>query len=230
MGSNDVDPRLRFAVDASLAWYDAVTTLHGVRCGIEDDTWVAYDPPPPLHSAAKTVEPTARPDRGLRVLDRLGAGSIADCFGRFDLTAAGYHVLFEARWIHREPPERPSRQLPDGWSVVRTPDLLATWTTHHDTTGVLVDGLLDRSSFRVLARHLDGQLVAGFVTHLCSGVASVSNAWSDPAYALDWDAMIAAAAALHPGRALVGYERGADLVGALDAGFRDVGPHVVWRR
>jgi len=230
VGSDQVDPRLRSAVDESLAWYDALCALHGARCGIEDDTWVAYDRPPPLHSAAKTVEPTTQPDRALTALDRFGQGSIADSFGRLDLTGAGLEVLFEARWIHREPPESPSRRLPDGWSVVRTPALLASWTVLHDTTDVLIDGLLDRSGFRVLARQVDGRLVGGFVTHLCGGVVSVSNAWSDPAYPLDWSAMVVAAAALHPGRALVGYEQGDDLRGALEAGFRDVGPQVVWVR
>jgi hypothetical protein len=63
MHPRTLDPRLRVAVDASLAWYEALCALHGVRCGIEDDTWVAYDPPPPLHSVAKTIEPSAGPDR-----------------------------------------------------------------------------------------------------------------------------------------------------------------------
>jgi hypothetical protein len=78
-----ISPALRAAVDASLAWYDALCALHQMPCGIRDDGWCAYTPPPPLHSTAKTVEPTARPDRALVAI--VDAGSIADSFGSFDL-------------------------------------------------------------------------------------------------------------------------------------------------
>ena len=84
MHPRTLDPRLRVAVDASLAWYEALCALHGVRCGIEDDTWVAYDPPPPLHSVAKTIEPSAGPDRALAAVDAHGHGAVADSFGAFD--------------------------------------------------------------------------------------------------------------------------------------------------
>jgi hypothetical protein len=42
--------------------------------------------------------------------------------------------------------------------------------------------------------------------------------------------VIASAAARFPGLPLVGYERGADLAHALDAGFTTIGPLIVWQR
>lgn len=222
------DP-LRAAVDASLSWYDALCALHGVPCGIEDDLWLAYAAPPPLHSTAKSVEPTARPDRALRLLEAYEHGGIADSFGRFDLTADGFDLLFEAQWIHRPAQQAGSRGLPAGWSVVRTPAELRQWTSQHDTQQVLLPGLLDRSSFRILAKRRDDAVVAGAVLHLGSGTVDVSNTWAvDPAG--EWEDVVAAAAALFPGRALVGYESGVDLDQARDAGFVALGPQRVWVR
>lgn len=47
---------------------------------------------------------------------------------------------------------------------------------------------------------------------------------------LDWTDLVRVAAAVLPGRALVGYERGADLEGATAAGFTALGPQRIWVR
>lgn len=228
-----VEPRLRAAVDASLAWYDTLCALHGVRCRIEDDTWVAYDPPPPLHSNAKTVEPGAGPERALAALAAQQHGSVADSFGLLDLSGAGLTMLFEARWIHRPPPVA-DLALPPGWQSVRTLSELEAWTARHDTANVLLPGLLDRSGFMVLARDgssgTDDGPGGGAVTHLCGGVVDVSNVWTDGSEELHWSELVAVVGALYPGRALVGYEQGEGLVAAREAGFQDVGPQRVWVR
>lgn len=224
------DPRVRKAVDASLAWYDALCTLHGVRCGIEDDTWVAYDPPPPLHSTAKTVEPGTAPDRALAAVASSEQGGVADSFGELELRGAGLDLLFEAQWIHRPATDPLTRHLPSGWSVVRTSEALARWTARPDTSDVLLPGLLDRSSFRVLGRYADGRPVAGAVTHLCGGVVDLSNVWAEDGDEPDWPELVRVVSALHPGRDIVGWEHGEALDRARDAGFAAVGPQLVWAR
>jgi hypothetical protein len=221
------DPALRTAVDASLSWYDALCALHGVPCGIEDDVWCAYSPPPPLHSTAKTVEPGARPDRALAAI--AGDGSIADSFGAFDLTREGFRLLFEAQWIHRPASTTGSRHLPDGWTSLGTKSELHAWTSRHDTQAVLLPALLQRSAFRVIGERHDDGYGAGAVLHLCTGVVDISNVWSS-SERLDWSDLIAAANALFPGRALVGYAYGAALEDASAAGFVPLGPQRVWIR
>jgi hypothetical protein len=223
-----ISPALRAAVDASVLWYDALCALHGVPCGIEDGLWCAYAPPPPLHSNAKTVERDARPDRALAAI--VTEGSIADSFGAFDLTGEGFRLLFEAQWIHRPAPAVSSRQLPAGWSSVGTASDLRAWTSRHDTEAVLLPALLQRSAFRVIGKRRDDDgYVAGAVLHLGAGVVDISNVWSAPE-TLDWCELVDAAAALFPGRALVGYEDGADLDHAQAAGFALLGPQRVWVR
>jgi hypothetical protein len=222
-----VSPALRAAVDASLLWYDALCALHGVPCGIEENVWCAYAPPPPLHSNAKTVEPGARPDRALAAV--VGHGSIADSFGAFDLTGEGYRLLFEAQWIHRPAPDAGSRDLPARWSSVGNESDLRAWTSRHDTQDVLLPALLQRSAFRVIGKRQDDGYEAGAVLHLCTGVVDISNVWSTSG-GMDWTELVNAAGALFPGRALVGYEHGGDLEYASAAGFATLGPPRVWVR
>ena len=222
-----ISPALRSAVDASLSWYDALCAVHGVSCGIEEDVWCAYAPPPPLHSNAKTIEPGARPDRALAAV--AGHGGIADSFGAFDLTGEGYRLLFEAQWIYRPAPTVGSRRLPTGWSSVNTEPDLRAWTSRHDTQAVLLPALLQRSAFRVIGKASDDGYTAGAVLHLGTGVVDVSNVWSTTDGS-DWSEIVSAAGALFPGRALVGYEHGRDLEYAAAAGFATLGPQRVWIR
>lgn len=178
-----------------------------------------------MHSAAKTVEPgvdTARVARAAR-----GRGGVADSFADLDLGAYGFDLLFAARWIHRAPDQRELDGLAPGWRVVRSAGALSAWTAQHDTAEVLLPGILARSSFLVLARETDGRApTAGVVLHLGTGVVSVTNVWSTGGDV--WQDLVHNATATWPGRALVGYERGADLDSALAAGFDDVGPQLVW--
>lgn len=223
---------LRTAIDASLSWYDALCSLHGVPCGIRDEVWAAYAPPPPLHSAAKSVEPTARPARALAAVESLEHGGIADSFGTFDLTSEGFELLFDAQWVHRPAASEGPRGLPPNWSLVTSDAQLQRWTSRHDTQDVLLPGLLERSSFVVLGKRGDddtGATTAGVVLHLGTGAVSVSNLWADDPDRV-WAEVVSAAGALFPGRALVGYESGADLECARAAGFTAVGPQRVWVR
>jgi hypothetical protein len=60
-------------------------------------------------------------------------------------------------------------------------------------------------------------------------VVELSNVWSDEGD-LAWSDLLTTVAVRHPGRAIVGYEYGAALNGALVAGFADLGRHFVWHR
>ena len=224
-----MDPRLRMAVDASACWYDQLCALHGVGCAIHDGLWLSHGPPPPLHSAAKSVEPAVTAAQALVGVADQEHCSIADSFGMLTLDRE-MDLLIEARWLHRAALDEPPKGLPSGWAPVRSADTLAEWTARHDTAEVLLPGILERSSFALLGRRDGSALTAGAVTHLCGGVVSVSNVWAAPGHETDWTELVHLVHAVHPGRAMVGYELGEELARALDAGFADVGPHLVWIR
>lgn len=223
-----MDPRLRAAVDASLAWYDAIFAVHGLGCSVQDGLWTTPSPPPPLHSAVKTVEPGVDPARVVAAArGRGGRAGVADSFADLGLDAHGLELLFEARWIHRAWDGHDAEGHAPGWTVVRTAEALAAWTARHGTTKVLLPGVLDRSSFQVLARGPQDAPTGGAVLHLGTGVVAVTNVWSQPADDV-WPALVQTTSALWPGRDLVGYEHGDDLTAATAAGFADVGPHLIW--
>lgn len=137
-------------------------------------------------------------------------------------------------WSAYAPPRPRGRAArpPGGRSSVRRPT--SAWTTQHGTGAVLLPTLLHRSAFCVIGREAGGggrpgRFGAGAVLHLGTGVVDISNVWTTTEQ-LDWAELIGAAAAVFPGRALVGYEHGTDLASALAAGFTAVGPQHVWIR
>jgi hypothetical protein len=226
-----VDQRLRTAVDASQEWYDDVFAVHGIPTSSADGLWWAGSEPPRWHSAAKTLEPTARVQRALRAVEQFERCSVADSFGTLDLSHVGFQLLFEATWIHHSPPAQPSGGLPGGWSVVTRAVALDQWNAQHGTAGVLLPELLTHPRFTVLARYADDFLIGGAVLHDCHGEAvGLSNAWAVPGAMLDPMALLACAGTIHPGRAIVAYARGDDLDTLVDAGFSQLGPQVVWAR
>src|SRR3954465_15089483 len=111
-----MDPRLRAAVDASVYWYDELFAVHGIGHRTAEGMWSALAPPPPLHSPAKSGQPWATPARAPPGGAAFEHCSVADSFGTLDLP--GFEVLFEARWIFREPSSGTPPALPAGWAPV----------------------------------------------------------------------------------------------------------------
>jgi hypothetical protein len=224
-----VDPRLRAAVDNSLAWYDDVFALHAIPTRVDAGVWWALRPPPPWHSAVKTTRPGVRVDHVLAIHE---SGAVADSFGDLDLAPHGFTLLVDATWVHHPPSNELRSTLPTGWSLVRDPELLAEWNRAHDYAGVLVSAVLERPEFMVLARHVGGGLVGGAVIHRGGrpDLVGLSNAWSATSIEVDYAELLAVAAALHPGSSITDFAREADVGAMVAAGFAPVGPQRVWVR
>lgn len=219
-----MDPRLRRAVDASIGWYEDILALHGIGSTLENGLWSSAAPPPPFHSDAVTVEPSVGAEQVVaRMADRKRWG-VKDSFAGLDLSGEGLDILFSATWIHREPPAPAST----AWERVGDEDRLGAWNAGWDTADVLVPTVLQRGHLAVLARMGNGGIEAGAVARLGSGVVELSNVHGVDGTEVDWDELVAAAAAHFPGRPVVGYERGDDLVAALGAGFEAVGDLRIW--
>jgi hypothetical protein len=219
-----VDARLRLAVQASRAWYDDVFALHGVPTASHGGLWRAGGDPPAYHSVVKTLVPGVPSSAALEAAK--GRGSVADSFADLDLP--GFTRLFEATWVHHAGDALHGGSGPAAWSVVRTPEVLSVWSERHDYVGVLPPAVLDRPAFTVLGRFDGGELVGGAVVHDGSAAVGLSNAWSLPEHPLDWEELLAAASAVHPGRALTDYAADGDLHGMLGVGFDAVGTQRVW--
>ena len=224
-----MDPRLRSAVDASVGWYVDLCAAHGVGSIMRDGMWSALSPPPRLHSDVVVVEPDVTVDQVLHRMRGRPHGGFKDSFAATD-APDGMELLFSASWLHREPAQRSAAGARSHWSAVTTAAQLAEWTALHDTTGVLLPVLLQRANFTILARYVDGRIVAGAVARLGSGVVDVSNVYAVPGRSVDWAELAAAIATYFPDRPLVGYEQGDALTAATDGGFVPIGELRVWVR
>ena len=225
-----MDSRLRAAVDASVGWYEDLCALHGVGSTLVDGLWRALTPPPPLHSDAVVVEPTVTREQVLGALDGRTHAGFKDSFSTIDLSHWRMEVLFAATWLYRPPDAEQSLAAQRNWTVITDVAGLTDWTSHHDTSGVLLPGLLDRAHFKVLAKYQSGQIVAGAVARLASGVVDVSNVYAIRGERVDWVELAHEINSLFPGRPMVGYERSDELSGAVEAGFIPVGDLRVWVR
>ena len=224
-----MDPRLRAAVDASVRWYDDVFALHHIPVRVEDGLWAALGPPPPWHSAVKTLEPGIETTRVVRASAGQDHCAVADSFGDLDLAPHGFEVLIEATWLHLPPGDQPVGTCPAGWSVVASEDALSEWVAAHGYAGVLPPIVLDDARFRILAFSRGGRLRGGAVIHDGDGAVGLSNTWGDGRVAAS-TGVLAAVSALHPGRAVVDYAAGVERDAMVAAGFAPLGPHRVWTR
>lgn len=221
-----MDPRLEIAVQVSRRWYDDIFALHGLTSQATTDLWTATDPPPRWHSAVKTLRPGITVDAVLTAMSSHEHGSVADSFGDLLLASHGFTLLIDATWLYREPDNRLRARSP-GWSVVTREPLLREWNRKNDTDGVLLPTMLTHPRFTILAHHDREALTAGAVLHDTGIAVQLSNTWSDdPEF--NWEGLLGAVEAVHPGQALVDYA--VDAESSMYAGFDPLGPHRVWGR
>ncbi|MGX2994314.1 hypothetical protein JNUCC64_08455 [Streptomyces sp. JNUCC 64] len=244
---------VRAAARDNAEWCAAMSRTHGVAGAFGERVWTAPVRTPPYYPDAVTLAPGTSPDEVLAGIDSGPGATVKDSFADLDLTAAGFRVLFEARWIHR-PAGPPATAPRPGWEVVDGPRALHEWALAQggpDGADLFRPALLDDPAVLVLAgRSPGGRVTSGAVLSHGGEVLGVSNVFADadadtedraegdagagagaeggPAPA--WPGALAAAHRLFPGLPVVGYEHGEDLAAALRHGFAPVGPLRIWLR
>ncbi|MFG2292515.1 hypothetical protein [Streptomyces sp. NPDC048603] len=250
---NDDDDARAAALAArnNAAWCDAVSRAHGLEPRAGDRLWASGRRTPPLYPDAVTLDAQVTEGEVLALVDIAEPWcSVKDSFARLELGAAGFEVLFDARWIHRRPAPAEGAAA---WSRVRTAEALARWeAAWGGAEGVFrpelladpdiafvfgVDGAAD--TYGMADAHgmadthgMDGAApgsrrpVSGAVLNRAAGAVGVSNVFGAGA----WPLVLSAAAGLWPELPLVGYESGEDLTAAARHGFTPVGPLRIWLR
>lgn len=207
---------------------------HGLASEFGPHAWAAPARTPLYYPDAVTLAPGADPAALVARIDTIVPGaSVKDSFADLDLTEAGFHVLFEARWIHR-PASAPAIASELTWDVVSDPDTLRAWALAWDNgngdAGLFRPELLHDPAALVLAgRSAGGRMVAGAVAGLGDQVVGISNLFAldggpDAARPVVLDAVHR----LFPALPVVGYEHGDDLAAAVRHGFEPVGPLRIW--
>ncbi|MGI5268724.1 hypothetical protein ACQEUU_06210 [Nonomuraea sp. CA-218870] len=205
------------------AWCEALCRAHGLPGVLTQRAWTNPRRTPPFYPDAVTLSPEATDADVLPFIDATPGASIKDSFAV--LAPPGFELLFEATWLHR--PSAAQAGPAGGWEVVRDERALRAWErAWAGERGLFPAALLADPSVRVLAGREGGETVRGCVLNETPGgrTVGISNLFGDDA----WPGAVALAAALFPGRDLVGYET--DPGPAVAHGFIPAGPLRVWLR
>lgn len=203
------------------AWCDALCRAHGLPGAFAPRAWTNPRRTPPYYPDAVTLSPEATDADILPFIDDTTGASVKDSFAA--LTLPGFELLFAATWLHAGPdaPQGAARDI--RWRVVRDAETLRAWEEAWGGQGGLFTvALLADPSVKLLWAE-DGS-ASGFVLNETPGgrTVGVSNVFGDDA----WPHVRTQAAALFPGRDLVGYE--IDPAPAAEHGFTPLGPLRVW--
>ena len=244
-----MDPtRVDRAVLNNICWYQAIFDAHGLRHSIDDKVWCSHALPPAFHSNLVVLAPTLTEREldayvnELRAQPHLDSWSLKDSYACLDLAPRGFTQLFQAAWIWRDP-ELPARGTVTPrltWSRVTQRAELAAWedawwgNPRNKAAAARIPHipaqLLTSPDHAFFAGKTDGVIVAGGIANRSPGAIGLSNLFAPPGDAQEaWIAVVGQIAALFPNTPIVGYEQGADLDLAVQAGFQPIGPLRVWQ-
>jgi hypothetical protein len=223
-----VDPRLIDAVHNNACWCDIVCRSHGLPTVLSEQMWTAPDGSPRLYPDAVTLGPHLAADFVLGRIDTSPGCSVKDSFADLDLSEHGFIVLFDARWMFREPasPRTPPRL---GWQLITTDDDLERWAVAADLEGIIRPELLRDPTVRVLSMLDDRAVTTGAIINWTGATVGLSNVFTTPTTPMSaWRDLPAAIANVFAGVPIVGYEHGNALAAAAESGFETIAPLLVW--
>ena len=225
------------AVANNASWCDAVCRSHGYPGTFGSRLWTSTGHRLRFYPNAVTLHPEVTGPEVLAAAEASRAFAVKDSFARLDLAPAGFRLLAEASWIARDgaPDGRPDESL--SWHRVTSAGELTEWESAWaggSGTGdgpVFRPGLLSDPRCTVLACRRDDAITAGAVVYAAGGAAGISNLFSNglPHDRL-WAGIQSAVARVRPHLPVVGYEAGASLQAARQAGFRALGTLRIWER
>lgn len=225
---------VRAAARNNAEWCAAMSRSHGLTGEFGPQAWTAPARTPLYYPDAVTLTPGVDTAALVARIDTTAPGAaVKDSFADLDLTAAGFHVLFEAQWIHRLA-SAPATATDLAWDVAGEAETLHAWALAWDNG----DGnahlfrpelLSDSPTFVLAGQSADGRVVAGAVASLSDHVVGISNLFAlDGGIDVAWPVVLEAVHWLFPTLPVVGYEHGENLVTAVRHGFEPVGPLRIW--
>jgi hypothetical protein len=222
---------VRVAARNNAEWCDAFCRAHGVAGHFDGDAWWAAERTPPFYPDAVTLRRGVDAGGLLARIDGRGGCSIKDSFADLDLKADGFDVLFRADWLRLEAARAPAAAA--GWSSVRTAEELANWETAWGEAPqpgpFFRAALLAEESVTILVRHGADGIVAGAVANRSPTAIGLSNVFANDG---ELESAYSEGASSAQGRwgqmPLMGYESGAALDAARQAGFASIGELAVW--
>jgi hypothetical protein len=232
----DREVLLGAAVANNALWCDAVCRSHGYPGVFSARLWISARHDLTFYPNVITLRPDVTAPETAPGRTRARRWAVKDSFARLDLTDQGLTLLFEAEWITRAPgPAAPGEPGPS-WETVTDAREQGRWETawaQGESSAAPLFGpeLLADPRCAVLACRREGDVIAGIIAYAAAGVTGISNLFGTglPAGQL-WASALRAVAAVRPQLPIVGYEHGAGLAAARQAGCQSLGPLRVWAR
>ena len=223
------------AVANNASWCDAVCRGQGYPGTFSSRLWSSTRHRLRFYPNAITLRPEVTAPEVLAAAAPCQPFAVKDSFARLDLAPAGFRLLAEASWIVRD--GGPDGPPDDGlcWDKVTSPGELADWETAwaggSGDGPVFRPGLLSDPRCAILACRQEDTIIAGAIVYAAGRAAGISNLFGTglPPDRL-WASIQQAVAGVQPHLPVVGYEEGASLEAARQAGFRVLGPLRVWVR
>jgi hypothetical protein len=223
-----MDPRLAAAVHNNACWCDVVCRSHCLPTVLSEQMWMAPNGSPRLYPDAVTLSPRLTADFVLSRIDTSPGCTVKDSFADLDLSAHGFIVLFDARWLFRaaaSPTTRPRL----GWERVTSEDDLERWAAAAELDRIIRPELLRNGTVRVLAVRDEHAVRAGAIVNRTGATVGVSNVFTTAmSTASAWRDLPAAVGDAFADAPIVGYEHGNELAAALKSGFEALAPLRVW--
>jgi hypothetical protein len=222
------------AVANNARWCEAVCLSHGYPGVFSSRLWTSPDHDLEFYPHVITLSPDVAAPEAVMARDRSRPYAVKDSFARLDLAPKGLELLFEGEWIARG--LAPAGHDDSGlcWNVVTGARELGQWETAWTESGstsgrMFRPDLLADPRCTFLAGRREETPIAGVIAYTARGVTGISNLFGTglPAGHL-WASARPAVAALRPDLPVVGYEHGADLASAQEAGCQTLGPLRVW--
>lgn len=190
--------------------------------------WTAPEGSPQFYPDAVTLAPAMTADAVLSGIDDRPGCSVKDSYADVELGNRGFAVLFEARWLAREPAS-PTSHLQLGWQTVATAEGFAEWLRAAGVEGILHPALMADATVRFLLAHGQQASVAGAAINETDGVIGVSNVFTAGIRPeVLWSDLPAVVGQIFGQAPLVGYEHGTAMSAALANDFVDIGALRVW--
>lgn len=214
-------------------WCEIVCSTHNAPGKLTDDIWLNGDQVPIYYPNAVTLTGNAVVAQS-KAIERLigtrnGPWSVKDSFNNLDLSALGFHKLFDAEWLLV--PET-SEQVAVKWAVVDTYAALTEWETawgSGESSGLFMAELLNDERVRFIAIYEDEKIVAGAILNSSEQIVGISNIFYPAASAQHYlRNIVNISKQLFPNMPIVGYESGSELSLAKETGFTSIGSLSVW--
>ena len=237
-----IDQLLSLAARNNAIWCDTICRSHNIPGEFHETFWVNRHQAPIYYPNLVTLSPEATIAHHQDVLADILTGkkdyaiSVKDSFAVLDLTAFGFHQLFQAKWIVRQAPSALSSHKMTGlqWRRITSEQELRRWEdawsqTASPHTHLFLPALLHDADIRIIAAYKDDQIVAGAIANKTANVVGLSNVFTPEREAeYYWEGLLSLIATSYPALPIVGYERDDCLAVALRVGFTVLGALRVW--